>query len=163
MQQYDIIIIEGRCGTILSVIDVIKALSELIEAKCPDYPVIDYDITEGFPRPGYFIEVEDVETNWVANDYIRESSNLKIIFFAAERYEGFLELLDMKNNLTVLFDDPLYVTNGQDEYYVSLLNTASDIYKADKVLEFTLQADLIQKVDRKEVEPYMEELSTNIN
>lgn len=135
----------------------------MIEVKCPDYPVIDYDITEDFPRPGYFIEVEDVETNWVANDYIRESSNLKIIFFAAERYEGFLELLDMKNNLTVLFDDPLYVTNGQDKYYVSLLNTASDIYKADKVLEFTLRADLIQKVDRQEVEPYMEELSTNIN
>lgn len=147
----------------LSVIDIIRALSELIETKYPNYPVVDIDITEDYPRPSYFIDVDDIETSWVANDYIKESSNLKIIFFAAERYEGFLELLDMKNNLTVLFDDPLYVTNGQDEYYVSLLNTASDIYKADKVLEFTLRADLIQKVDRKEVEPYMEELSTNIN
>ena len=90
------------------------------------------DITEDYPRPGYFIEVEDVETNWVANDYIRESSNLKIVFFAAERYEGFLDLLDMKNNLTVLFDDPLYITDGKTEYYVSLLNTTSDLYKTDK-------------------------------
>lgn len=147
----------------LSVIDIIRALSELIETKYPNYPVVDIDITEDYPRPSYFIDVDDIETSWVANGYIKESSNLKIIFFAAERYEGFLELLDMKNNLTVLFDDPLYVTNGQDEYYVSLLNTASDIYKADKVLEFTLRADLIQKVDRKEVEPYMEELSANIN
>lgn len=147
----------------LSVIDIVRALSELIETKYPNYPVVDIDITEDYPRPSYFIDVDDIETSWVANDYIKESSNLKIIFFAAERYEGFLELLDMKNNLTVLFDDPLYVTNGQDEYYVSLLNTASDIYKADKVLEFTLRADLIQKVDRQEVEPYMEELSTNIN
>lgn len=147
----------------LSVIDIIRALSELIEAKYPNYPVVDMDITEDYPRPSYFIDVDDIETSWAANDYIKESSNLKIIFFAAERYEGFLELLDMKNNLTVLFDDPLYVTNGQDEYYVSLLNTASDIYKADKVLEFTLRADLIQKVERQETEPYMEELSTNIN
>lgn len=147
----------------LSVIDIIRALSELIETKYPNYPVVDIDITEDYPRPSYFIDVDDIETSWVANAYIKESSNLKIIFFAAERYEGFLELLDMKNNLTVLFDDPLYVTNGQDEYYVSLLNTASDIYKADKVLEFTLRADLIQKVDRQEAEPYMEELSTNIN
>lgn len=147
----------------LSVIDIIRALSELIEAKYPNYPVVDMDITEDYPRPSYFIDVDDIETSWVANDYIKESSNLKIIFFAAERYEGFLELLDMKNNLTVLFDDPLYVTNGQDEYYVSLLNTASGIYKADKVLEFTLRADLIQKVERQETEPYMEELSTNIN
>ena len=148
---------------LLSVIDVIRALSELIETKYPDYPVIDMDITEDYPRPGYFIEDEDVETNWVANDYIRESSNLKIVFFAAERYEGFLDLLDMKNNLTVLFDDPLYVTDGKTEYYVSLLNTTSDLYKTDKVLEFALRADLIQKVERKETQPYMDELSTNIN
>lgn len=147
----------------LSVIDVIRALSELIETKYPDYPVIDMDVTEDFPRPGYFIEVEDVETNWIANDYIRESSNLKIVFFAAERYEGFLDLLDMKNNLTVLFDDPLYITDGKTEYYVSLLNTTSDLYKTDKVLEFALRTDLIQKVERKEEKPYMEELNTNIN
>lgn len=146
----------------LSVIDIIRALSELIETKYPNYPVVDMDIIEDYPRPSYFIDVDDIETSWTANDYIKESSNLKIIFFAAERYEGFLELLDMKNNLTVLFDDPLYVTNGEEEYYVSLLNTASDIYKADKVLEFTLRADLIQKVERKETEPYMEELNVNI-
>ena len=146
----------------LTVIDVIRALSELIENKYPDYPVIDYDVIEDYPRPSYFIEVDDIETSWVANDYIKESSNLKIVFFAAERYEGFLELLDMKNNLTIMFDDPLYVTDGKSEYYVSLLNTASDIYKIDKVLEFTLRADLIQKVERKEIKPYMEELSTNI-
>lgn len=146
----------------LSVIDIIRALSELIETKYPNYPVVDMDITEDYPRPSYFIDADDIETSWVANDYIKESSNLKIIFFAAERYEGFLELLDMKNNLTVLFDDPLYVTNGKEEYYVSLLNTASDIYKTDKVLEFTLKADLIQKVERKETEPYMEELNANI-
>lgn len=146
----------------LSVIDIIRALSELIGTKYPNYPVVDMDITEDYPRPSYFIDVDDIETSWVANDYIKESSNLKIIFFAAERYEGFLELLDMKNNLTVLFDDPLYVTNGEEEYYVPLLNTASDIYKTDKVLEFTLRADLIQKVERKETEPYMEELNVNI-
>lgn len=146
----------------LSVIDIIRALSELIENKYPDYPVVDMDVTENYPRPSYFIEVDDIETSWVANDYIKESSNLKIVFFAAERYEGFLELLDMKNNLTVLFDDPLHVNDGKSDYYVSLLNTASDIYKTDKVLEFTLRADLIQKVERKEMEPYMEELSTNI-
>lgn len=147
----------------LSVIDVIRALSELIETNFPDYPVIDMDITEGFERPGYFIEVEDIETNWIANDYIRESSNLKIVFFAAERYEGFLDLLDMKNKLMVLFDDPLLVTDGKTEYYVSLLNTTSDLYKTDKVLEFALRADLIQKVERKDTtDSYMEELTTNI-
>ena len=147
----------------LSVIDIIRSLSELIETNYPNYPVVDMDIDEDYPRPSYFIDVEDVQTSWVASDYIKESSTIKIVFFAQNRYEGFLDLLDMKNNLTVLFDDPLFVTDGKTEYYVQMLTTDSDLYKQDKVLTFNIQADLIQKVERKETKPYMENLETNIN
>lgn len=147
----------------LSVIDVIRALSELIGDNYPQYKIIDYDVDEGFDKPAFFIEPEDINTSWVASDYIKESSMLKIVFFAENRYEGFLELMDIKNKLTIMFDDPLYITDGKTEYYCQLLTTDSDVYKADKVLTFNIQADLIQKVERKEVKPYMEELNTNIN
>lgn len=147
----------------LSVIDVIRALSELIEKTYPNYPVVDMDIDEDYPRPSYFIDVEDVQTTWVASDFIKESSNIKIVFFAEDRYSGFLELLDMKNNLTIMFDDPLYITDGKQEYYCQMLTTDSDLYKQDKVLTFNITADLIQKVERKENNPYMENLNTNIN
>lgn len=147
----------------LSVIDVIRSLSDLISTHYPQYKIIDCDIDEGFDRPSFFIDVEDVNTSWVASDYIKESSALKIVFFAENRYEGFLDLLDMKNNLTVLFDDPLYITDGKTEYHCQMITTDSDLYKQDKVLTFNIQADLIQKVDRKETKPYMEELNTNIN
>lgn len=146
----------------LSVIDTIRALSNLIETKFPDYPIIDMDIDENYPRPSYFIDCEDIETTFVANDYVKESSTIKLIFFAADRYEGFLDLLDMKNQLTVLFDDPLYINDDTSEYYVTLHDTTSTLYKSDKVLEFTLHADLIQKVERKEIDRYMEELNVNI-
>ncbi len=147
----------------LSVIDIIRALSELIENNYPNYPVIDMDVTEDYPRPGYFIDVDDVQTSWVANDYIKESSKLNIIFFAEDRYSGFLDLLDMKNNLTMLFDEPLLVENEDTQYYVSLLETTSDLFKNDKVLTFSVTTDLIQKVERKEVtDSYMENLETNI-
>nr|DAR20578.1 MAG TPA: tail completion protein [Caudoviricetes sp.] len=148
--------------TILSVIDIIRALSELIESKYPNYPVVDMDIDEDYPRPSYFIDVEDVNTSWVATDYIKESSNLNIVFFAENRYEGFLNLLDMKNNLTMLFDDPIRVSDEKNEYYVKMLTTASDLYKQDKVLTFNIQADLIQKVERNETQPYMEHLDVNM-
>lgn len=147
---------------ILSVIDVIRGLTELISEKYPNYPVCDMDIDENYPRPSYFIDVEDVQTEWIATDYLKESSNIKIVFFAENRYEGFLELLDMKNNLTVMFDDPLYVTDGKTEYYVSLLTTNSDLYKQDKVLTFNIEVDLIQKVERVDNHPYMENLDVNI-
>ena len=148
--------------TILSVIDIIRSLSELIEHNYPNYPVVDMDIDEDYPRPSYFIDVEDVNTSWVATDYIKESSNLKIVFFAENRYEGFLNLLDMKNNLTMLFDDPIHVSDETNEYYVKMLTTASDLYKQDKVLTFNIQADLIQKVERVETQPYMEHLDVNV-
>ena len=148
--------------TILSVIDIIRALSELIESKYPNYPVVDMDIDEDYPRPSYFIDVEDVNTSWVATDYIKESSNLNIVFFAENRYDGFLNLLDMKNKLTMLFDDPIRVSDEKNEYYVKMLTTASDLYKQDKVLTFNIQADLIQKVERNETQPYMEHLDVNM-
>ena len=148
--------------TILSVIDIIRALSELIESKYPNYPVVDMDIDEDYPRPSYFIDVEDVNTSWVATDYIKESSNLNIVFFSENRYEGFLNLLDMKNNLTMLFDDPIRVSDEKNEYYVKMLTTASDLYKQDKVLTFNIQADFIQKVERNETQPYMEHLDVNM-
>lgn len=146
----------------LSVIDVIRGLSDLISKEYPQYPVCDMDIDEDYPRPSYFIDVEDVATSWVASDYIKETSNIKIVFFAENRYEGFLDLLDMKNNLTILFDVPLYISNGEEDYHVSLLNTNSELYKSDKVLTFDITADLIQKVNRVETEPNMEELNVNI-
>lgn len=147
----------------LSVIDVIRGLTELISEKYPNYPVCDMDIDENYLRPSYFIDVEDVNTSWVATDYIKESSNIQIVFFAENRYEGFLDLLDMKNNLTVLFDEPLYISDETSEYYVSLLTTNSDLYKQDKVLTFNIQAELIQKIERVDNSPYMEQLECNIN
>lgn len=146
----------------LSVVDVIRGLTELISEKYPKYPVCDMDIDENYPRPSYFIDVEDVNTSWVATDYIKESSNIQIVFFAENRYEGFLDLLDMKNNLTVLFDEPLFISDETSEYYVSLLTTNSDLFKQDKVLTFNVQAELIQKVERVDNSPYMEELKCNI-
>lgn len=146
----------------LSVIDIIRGLSELISKEYPNYPICDMDIEEDYPRPSYFIDVEDVQTSWEASDYLKESSNIKIVFFAENRYEGFLDLLDMKNNLTILFNDPLLVSDGRTEYYVSLLNTNSELFKSDKVLTFDITADLIQKIERVENNPNMEELSVNI-
>ena len=143
---------------ITSVIDVIRALSNLIEKEYPDYPVVDYDVDEDYPRPSYFIEVENVQTSWVAVDYLQETSDLQITFFAEDRYDGFLELLDMKNNVTTLFSEPLLLDNG---YYVSLLETTSEIFKADKVLQFSFSAVIVNKVERTETDFLMEELDYN--
>lgn len=137
-------------SNILSVIDVIRALTIIIEDAYPNYQVIDMDIEEDFPRPCYFIDVDNVSTEWQASEYLKESSNLKIVFFAENRYDGFLDLLDMKNALTKLFNNPIKVDNGEQKQVISLLETTSELYKADKVLEFSITVDLIQRVPKDE-------------
>lgn len=138
-----------------SVIDVIRALSNLIEKEYPNYPIVDYDVDEDYPRPCYFIETESVKTQYVAVDYIEELSDLQIVFFAEDRYEGFLDLLEMKNHLTQLFNEPLELDNG---YFVSLLETTSELFKGDKVLEFSFQASIVNQIERNETDYLMEDL-----
>ncbi len=130
----------------------------MIEKEYPNYPIVDMDIDEDYPRPSYFIEVESVKSQWVAVDYLEELSDLQIVFFAENRYEGFLELLEMKNHLTQLFNEPLELDNG---YYVSLLETTSELFKGDKVLEFSFQVSIVNQIERNETEYYMEELDYN--
>lgn len=130
----------------------------MIEKEYPNYPIVDMDIEEDYPRPSYFVEVESVKTQWVAVDYLEELSDLQIVFFAENRYEGFLELLEMKNHLTQLFNEPLELDNG---YYVSLLETTSELFKNDKVLEFSFQVSIVNQIERNETDYYMEELDYN--
>lgn len=138
-----------------NVIDVIRALSNLIEREYPQYKIIDYDVDEGFDKPAFFIEVENVKTQWVAVDYLEELSDLQIVFFAENRNEGFLELIEMKNHLTQLFNEPLELDNG---YFVSLLETTSELFKGDKVLEFSFQVSIVNQIERNETDYLMEEL-----
>lgn len=130
-------------------------MSNLIEKEYPNYPICDMDIDEAYPRPSYFIEVESVSTKWVATDYIEELSDLQIVFFAEDRYEGFLDLLEMKNHLTQLFNEPLELDNG---YFVSLLETTSELFKGDKVLEFSFQVSIVNQIERNETDYLMEDL-----
>lgn len=138
-----------------TVIDVIKSLSDLIQENYSEYKLIDYDVEEGFEKPAFFISVENVNTSYVATDYMQESSDLEITFFAEDRYDGFLTLLDMKNNLMLLFSEPLEIG---DNFYVTLLDTTSEIYKADKVLTFSFTANIVNKIERDETDYLMENL-----
>lgn len=142
-------------STIVTVIDVIRALSDLIQKNYPEYKLIDYDVDEGFEKPAFFINVENVNTTFVATDYIQESSDLEITFFAEDRYTGFLALLDMKNNLMGLLGEPLQVG---DNFYVTLLETTADVFKQDKVLTFSFTANIVNKIERNETDDYMENL-----
>lgn len=151
----------------LSVIDVIKALTLLIETNFPNYPVNDRDQDEGFPRPSYFIDIGEIRGSNQTPEYVKEESDLMIFFFAEDRYQGFIDLIDVKNKLLELLAHPLPLVDENDKTVAHVTFDESQekrvnvtINKADKNLLCTLTSVLIQEWPEPEL-PYMEELEFN--
>ena len=150
----------------LSVIDVIKALTLLVESNFPSYPVNDRDLVEGFNRPSYFIDVDEVRGENVTSDFVKETADLSLFFFEEDIYSGFLKLLEMKNELLELLGKPLALTdeNGNVVAHVVFNDVSVTISKADKALTCVMTSELIQKRADNEADlPYIEEIEmTNI-
>lgn len=148
-----------------TIINVIRALSTLIEANFPDYPVNDRDIEEGFDRPSYFIDIENTVAENVTQYLIRERCDLKLYFFAENNYHGFLALLQMREQLLDLLRRPLPITNDEDKVVGHILFTdvAAEVYKADKALECTLSSEWVQRRPEEETSGWNQELIQNLN
>lgn len=150
----------------LSVIDIIRALSGLIETNFPQYPVNDRDINEDFPRPSYFVDVDNIVGENVTAEFVKESAEINIYFFEEDIYSGFLNLLDMKNELLSLLTEPLPLTdeNGKTVAHVVFNDVRVEISKADKALRVDMTSELIQGLPPKDEElPWVEELVYNNN
>ena len=148
-----------------TVINVIKALSGLIETNFPNYPVNDRDIEEGFDRPSYFIDIENTVAENITQYLIRESCDLKLYFFAEDNYHGFLALLQMRAQLLDLLRRPLRITNDDNKTvgHVLFTNVAAEVYKADKTLECTLASEWVQQRPDSETSGWNPELIMNLN
>jgi len=150
---------------VYTVINVIKALSGLIETNFPEYPVNDRDIEEGFDRPSYFIDIEETVAENVTQYLIRERCQLKLYFFAENNYHGFLALLQMRSQLLDLLRRPLPVTNDDEDVVGHILFTdvAAEVYKADKTLECTINSEWVQQRPDEETSGWNPEMIQNLN
>lgn len=127
----------------LTVIDIIRALTGLLEEHFPNYPINDKDEQEGFDRPCYFLDVDRVQTTYETATYFREEADLELAFFAEEIYSGFLDLLKMKAELQVLLTRPLKVADGCHVLFAVDQMTLSN---TDKVLLVSLSTQMVQEI-----------------
>lgn len=149
----------------LSVIDIIRSLTVLLRENF-QYPTVDYDVEEGFPRPCYFIDVDSVTGSNITSRYVQEESQLTVYFFEEDNYKGFLKLLQMKDSLLELFAKPLEVEKDSLLAHVLFDDVSVDVSKVDKVLSCTMSTVLIQERDEEYVgstsDYDMEELDVNL-
>ena len=149
----------------LSVIDIIRALSSCIESNFPDYPVVDRDLEEGFPRPCYFIDINSVVSESLTHKLVKDTADIEIDFLAEDIYKGFLNLLDVKNKLVKLFSEPLALTDegGNVIAHVVFNDVRTEVIKADKALICNLSTELVQEIEDNVELPFVEELEYKAN
>lgn len=149
----------------LSVIDIIRALSSCIESNFPDYPVVDRDLEEGFPRPCYFIDINSVVSESLTHKLVKDTADIEIDFLAEDIYRGFLNLLDVKNKLVKLFSEPLALTDegGNVIAHVVFNDVRTEVIKADKALICNLSTELVQEIEDNVELPLIEELEYKVN
>ena len=149
----------------LSVIDIIRALSSCIESNFPDYPVVDRDLEEGFPRPCYFIDINSVVYESLTHKLVKDTADIEIDFLAEDIYKGFLNLLDVKNKLVKLFSEPLALTDegGNVIAHVVFNDVRTEVIKADKALICNLSTELVQEIEDNVELPLIEDLQANID
>lgn len=82
----------------ISTIDIIRGISEWIEANFGE-PPISKDITEGFGRPSTYVDVGDI-TSGVETGMLHDSMTIEITRFSEFSYRGYLELLEYQKKFT---------------------------------------------------------------
>lgn len=92
----------------ITIIDVIRALSGLIETVTGDPPTTK-DVTEGFERPCTWIRPLDTQPE-AARGLRRDYITLELVYFAARSYSGWAELLRVQEALAAALTVPVEVT-----------------------------------------------------
>lgn len=109
------------------------------------------DIKEGFERPSFFVELDDVERIGLESQ-VEYSLTVRIYYFPSSEEEASIEILEMQDTLFEIFDTHLVVDNR----LLHIIDPGTS--ESDGVLQFTFNlsfedgrevedAELIQEID----------------
>ncbi|WP_427340647.1 phage tail terminator family protein [Caloranaerobacter sp. DY30410] len=76
--------------------------------------VTSRDIREGFKRPSFFVELDNIKKSPAGEDQINRELTVRIYYFPSSRYQYNVEILEVQEKLEEVFDTKLKV---QDRYF----------------------------------------------
>lgn len=89
--------------------DILEALFKYLRSVSGEIEVQTQDVEEGFPRPSFFIELDNIKVNdFMKTSKIRDIT-VRIIYFPKDKHKNQVELLDMQELLEELFIENNYV------------------------------------------------------
>lgn len=140
----------------ITAVDIIRAFT----VQCRDLlgcDVNDRDISEGFERPSFFIEIVDFRNEDIGQEIRGDSLNMYIYYFNEKREVGYLRLLEAREKIRELLAAPVPITDG---YSLTPDDVIETINKGDMTYIVNFNVDVWQRRPEPEGE-YMQELEVN--
>jgi len=131
----------------MNIENVISALTLVINAKYPASKVANKEIKTA-DRPCFYIKFITEKDIQLAESYTQESISFDLLYFAESRYEGYLDLLDKRNELKALLKKPLKVGDKYLEIDEIEFNLNEDEYILDTLFNVnSAEYEEIESVD----------------
>lgn len=135
---------------------VLLAVNTRIEEAFPDIPIQSSDIEEGFDRPSFFVEFDDVQTAAYGPRGTERRIPVTIFYFPSDRYKNQIELLEVQDRLEKTFSLAFAIVNGFTVYPMEVSSTT-----VDGVLQTSFEVYYIE-IDDTEIGEDIQELYLNM-
>lgn len=134
--------------------NILVSLISQIRGTIKGVTVTSNDISEGFERPSFFIDIENVRPENFMNKFSEKTLDIEILYFPKDINKNQLELLEITDMLSKNFIDNNYI-ELEDGLIVEVKNAKFNT--VNKVLHFNFEIFISEEYEEKEYE-LMEEI-----
>lgn len=129
----------------ITIIDIIRGLSEMIEENFGEPPTTK-DITEGFERPCTYVQPTDLSVS--KESLLKwDEMSFQIIRFAMSSYAGYLELLQYQAELSGLLINPIEI---DETFYIYPENVEFELRRDEMLLIASFDINNFQLIEEAE-------------
>lgn len=140
----------------LSLKDIKLAVNNKIKEQFPDVDIQSKDVKEGFKRPSFFVQLDNIQRDTRLYTAVRDIT-VRIYYFAEDRYKNDLENMDVLDGLESCFN--LNFTAGGK--VITINDTRGQTI--DGVLEFEFDFQFYEDVQEPDDSDLMQELELKTN
>lgn len=139
--------------------DILKAINRELKLNVPIIGITSKDIEEGFERPSFFVEFENIKDSELTTAYRNKTLRVVIYYFAADRYKNRLEIYNMIDTLNEIYlSEPLKIN---DSMVINIIEAESIVEKG--VLQYLFDIELIEQIPFDDTLPEIEEIDVEIS
>lgn len=138
--------------------DILSAVITKLKTGIPGIKVKSQDIEEGFKRPSFFVELDNIKIDDFMRSFQERKLTVRISYFPTDKNKNQLELLKMRDSLNETFikENLIYIT---EDMVVEVEKV--NIVVVDKILHFDFKIYLSEEYEREITNELMEELHMN--